>query len=170
MFAGLTNQRNRQQQRRAQHRKADDVLPFVYDRPLRQNFLQFSGGDHAPGERQRADDHFEPDFAHAESREVGHAHVVFGDADHRGGKRAEGMAQRGPLRHGRHLDHAERDADGRADDQRDDDPLVLDQFGIESVAPTASAAAISPASTPRRAEAGELSHLIDRMKRTVATM
>ena len=70
------------------------------------------------------------DFAHAESREVGHAHVIFGDADHRGGKRAERVAQRGPLRHGGHLHHAEGNADGRADDQRNDDPLVLRQLGI----------------------------------------
>ena len=41
------------------------------------------------------------------------------------------MAQRGPLRHGRHLHHAEGDADGGADDQRDDDPFVLDDLRIE---------------------------------------
>ena len=57
------------------------------------------------------------DFAHAERVTWAHADVKFGDADHRGGKRAEGVAQRGPLRHGGHLHHAERNADGRADDR-----------------------------------------------------
>ncbi len=71
------------------------------------------------------------DFGHAEARDVGHADVIFGDADHRGGKRAERVAQRGSLRHGGHLHHAEGNADGGADDQRNDDPLVLRQLGIE---------------------------------------
>ena len=126
----IDHQRDRQQQRRAQHGKADDILPFINDRPLRKNFLQLSGGDHAAGERERADDHFEADFAHAEPRDVRHAHVIFGDSDHGSGKRAEGVAQRGSLRHGGHLHHAEGNADGRADDQRDDDPLVLGEFRI----------------------------------------
>ena len=35
----------------------------------------------------------------------------------RRGKRAERVAQRGPLRHGRHLDHAKGNADARADNR-----------------------------------------------------
>ena len=62
--------------------------------------------------------------------DVRRSDVIFGDTDHRRRKRAEGVAQRGPLRHRRHLHHAEGNADRRADDQRDDDPLVLRQFGI----------------------------------------
>ena len=49
----------------------------------------------------------------------------------RGGQRAKGVAQGGSLRHRRHLHHAKRNADAGADDQCDDDPLVLHQLGIE---------------------------------------
>src|SRR6185437_6681013 len=41
------------------------------------------------------------------------------------------MAKGGSLRDGRHFDHAERNADGRSDDEGDDDPLELNQVGIE---------------------------------------
>ncbi len=47
------------------------VLPFVNNRTLRQNFLQLAGRDHAAGKGERADNHFEADFGHAESRDVG---------------------------------------------------------------------------------------------------
>src|SRR5215467_2126661 len=40
------------------------------------------------------------------------------------------MAQGSSLRHGSHLHHAEGDAYGRADDQADDNPLVLDQLRV----------------------------------------
>ena len=74
----------------------------------------------------------------------GAPHVIFSDADHRGGERAKSVAERGSLRHGGHVDHAERNSDAGADDQRDDDPLVLDDSGLQSVAPTASAAQFRP--------------------------
>ena len=48
----------------------------------------------------------------------------------RRGQRAKGVAQRGPLRHGRHLHHAEGNADAGAEHQRDDDPFVLDDLRI----------------------------------------
>ena len=35
------------------------------------------------------------------------------------------MAERGPLRDGRHVHHAERDADAAAEDEGDDDPLPV---------------------------------------------
>src|SRR5579872_4887746 len=41
------------------------------------------------------------------------------------------MAQCGSLRNRCHLHQAKRNANSGADDQRDDDPLVLHQFGIE---------------------------------------
>ena len=52
-------------------------------------------------------------------------HDELGDADQGGGDGAEGVRERGPLRHGRHRhpDGHER-ADDRADDQAGDDPFV----------------------------------------------
>ena len=68
---------------RRQHRQVDDVLPSVGNGPLRQHFLQLARGDQAAGEGQRADNHFQRDLRHLEFREVGNAHVIFGNADHR---------------------------------------------------------------------------------------
>ncbi len=130
VFAGLTTSAIASSSAAPSTERLTIVLSFINDRPLRQNFLQLSGGDQAAGESERADDHFEADFAHAKPRDMRNAHVIFRDTDHRRGKRAERVAQSGPLRHGGHLHHAEGNANGRADDQRDDDPLVLDEFGI----------------------------------------
>ncbi len=41
------------------------------------------------------------------------------------------MAERGPLRHSGHLHQAERDADNRAQYERQQDPLVLDDAVVE---------------------------------------
>ena len=62
---------------------------------------------------------------------VRRAQVIFGDADHRDAERAEGVAERGSLRHGGHLHHAEGDADDRAEHQRDDDPPVFDDSVVQ---------------------------------------
>src|ERR1700722_8364011 len=127
----MDRENDRDHNRGAENREADDVLPAVGNRALRENFLEFSGGDQAACKGQRADDHFHCNLDHAEFRDVRRMHVVLGDTDHGCGQSAERMAKGGSLRHGRHADHAERDADGGADDQRDGDPLVLDKGGIE---------------------------------------
>src|SRR5208282_3732900 len=106
------------------------VLSFISDGPLRKDFLQFAGGDQAAREGKRADNHFEADLGHLESGNSGSGDVVFRDADERGGKGAKRVAQRGSLRNRGHLDHAEGDANGGADDERDDDPLVLADLGV----------------------------------------
>src|SRR5215469_327794 len=41
------------------------------------------------------------------------------------------MTQGRPLRHGRHVHHAERDADSGANNQRNENPLVGRHFGVE---------------------------------------
>ena len=71
------------------------------------------------------------DLAHLKARDRRGAHVILGDADHGRRKRAESMAQGGPLRHGRHMHQAQWDADSGADDQGDEDPLVLHHLRIE---------------------------------------
>ncbi len=131
MIFRVHDKRHHQSKRRAEHRQADVILPAVRDRPLRQDFLQFTGGDQAPGKCQRADNYLEPDFRHLELRHVGRGHIIFRDPDERRGERAERVAQRGPLRHGSHLHHAKRNAHARADNQRDQNPFVLADLRIE---------------------------------------
>ncbi len=92
--------------------------------------MQFPRRDNAASESERTDDDFEPDFHHAEFRNIRRLHVVFGNANQCGGKSAKRVAQRGSLRHGGHVNHAKRDAHAGADDQRDDNPFVLHQLGI----------------------------------------
>ena len=128
---GIDHQRNRQAERCCENGEADEVLSAIDDRALRQNFLQLSRGDQAAGKGERADDDFERDLAHLKARDRSGAHVIFGNADQGRRKRAESVAHGGSLRHGRHVYQAQRDADSGADDQADDDPLVLDQFRVE---------------------------------------
>src|SRR6185437_2639192 len=127
----MHRENDRDHNRGAKDREAHDVLSAVSNRALRENFLEFSGGNQAACEGQRTDDHLHRNLDHAEFRDVRRVHVVLGDTDHGCGQRAERVAKGGSLRHGRHADQAERDADGGADDQRDGDPLVLDKSGIE---------------------------------------
>ncbi len=56
----------------------------------------------------------------------GAAQIKLSGADQRHAECAESVAERGPLRDGGHLHHAQRDADARAQHERDDDPLVID--------------------------------------------
>jgi len=57
----------------------------------------------------------------------------------------------------------------RADDQRDADPLVVDDLRREQRATIAIDIPATPAATPRRAVRGWLSHRSDRMNNTAAT-
>ena len=59
-------------------------------------------------------------------RNVRRAQIELGGSDQRDAQSAESMAEGGPLRHCRHLHDAERDADARAEHERDDDPLLVD--------------------------------------------
>ncbi len=146
-----------------QHAEVDEVLSFISDGALRQNFLQLAGGHQAAGEGERAENHFHGQHGHHERGNIGRAEVELRGAHERDAQRAEGVAQRGPLRHGGHGDFAEGHADDAAEDQADGDELV------GSVPPPARAMPISPAHTPWRAVVGELSHFSDKMKSTVAT-
>ncbi len=161
---GMNDESDDQSKRGRENGQADIVLTFISDGTLRQNFLQFAGGDQAASKGQRADNHFQPDFRHLESRHGGSSDVIFRDANQRRRKRAKCVAQRGPLRNRGHLHHAQGHADGGADDQRDDDPLVLADLRIAQSGDDSDAEAISPTKTPRLAVTGEPSHLIDRMK------
>ena len=56
---GMEDQPQRDEHGRAEHREADEVLPFVSDGTLRQDFLEFPRGDQAAREGERPDDHLE---------------------------------------------------------------------------------------------------------------
>ena len=126
----MEHQPQRDDHRRRQHRQADDVLPSVGNGPLRQHFLQLARGDQASGEGQRADNHFQRDLHHLEFRQVGNAHVILGNADHRRRQRAKRVAEGGPLGHRGHGHQAEGNAHNRPHRQRHDDPLVFDDLVI----------------------------------------
>src|SRR5216684_814840 len=114
-----------------QHAEVDEVLSFIRDGALRQNFLQLAGGHQAAGEGERAENHFHGKHGHQERRNVGRAQVKLRGADERDAQRAERVAERGPLRHGGHLHFAERHADDAAEHQTDGHQLVVDDAFVE---------------------------------------
>ena len=61
----------------------DNVLPFVGDRPLWQDFLQFPGGHQAARERERAKNDFSRQHRHRERFNVRGLEVILGRADQR---------------------------------------------------------------------------------------
>ncbi len=144
----MHHQRNRQSKRSRKNRKAHDILPAIHDGPLRQYFLQLSRRDHAAGKRERPDNHFQRNLAHLKPRDRRGAYVILGDADHRRRRRTEAWLKAVRAGHRGHMHQAQWDANSGADDQGDEDPLVLAASGLNSVTTTASAAPISPASTP----------------------
>ena len=99
------------------------------------------------------------------ARDVGRAQVELRRADQRDAERAEGVAQRGPLRHGRHLHHAQRHADDRAQHQRDGDPLVVDDLVVEQRAADRQEHPQLAGQDAAAAVAGELIHFSERMNR-----
>ncbi len=119
-----------------QQAEVHEVLARIGDRTLRDplQLLQLAGGDEAAGEGQVAEHDLEHDRDHPEGGEVlgalGQPEVVLGGADEPGGRAAERVRERGPLRHRgqRHL--RERHADHEAEHDRDHDPGVVDDLGL----------------------------------------
>ncbi len=114
-----------------EEQEVDEVLSFIGDRPLGQNFLQLSSGHQTAGESQAAEDDFHREHRHHEFRDVRAAQIELGGADQCDAERAEGVAEGGSLRDGGHLHHAQRDADAAAQHEPDDDPLVVDDAVVE---------------------------------------
>ncbi len=129
--AGIVHEVCGDANRDCQQREVDDILTFIGDGALRQDFLKFSGGHQAAGERESAQNYLHREHGHHEGRDVGRAQVEFGGSDQRDAECAEGVAERGSLRHGGHLHHAERHADDGAEDQCDGDPFVFNNVVIE---------------------------------------
>src|ERR1700722_2377326 len=129
--AGIVDEVRGDGDRDREQRKVDEILTFICDGALGQDFLQFSRGHQAACEGEGAENYFHGKHGHHEGRHVGRAQVKLGGADQRDAEGAEGVAERGSLGHGGHVHHAERHADDRAEHQGDGDPLVFDDVVIE---------------------------------------
>src|SRR5580704_9547408 len=64
-----------------EQQEIDEVLTFIGDGALREDFLQFSRGHQAAGEGERAENYFHRKYGHHEGRHVGRAQIKFGGAD-----------------------------------------------------------------------------------------
>ena len=113
-----------------QHAEVDEVLPFVGDRPLRQYLLQLAGGHQAAGERQPAQNDLQREHGHHERRDVRSAQIELRRSHQGYAQRAEGVAQRRPLRNRSHPHITQRNANDCAQNQRDGDPLVVDDAAV----------------------------------------
>src|SRR6267143_4612996 len=114
----------------SEHAEVDEVLSFIGDGSLRQNFLELPRGHQAAGEGERAENYFHGEDGHHERGNVGGAEIKLRGADQRDAEGAERVAERGPLRHGGHGHFAEGHADDAAEDQADGYELVVDNAAI----------------------------------------
>ena len=83
-----------QDNRRTEHREADEVLSFISNGALRQNLLQLARGDQTAGDGERTYDDFETNFHHLKPAKIvsANAHVILRNTDDRGRQGAEGVA------------------------------------------------------------------------------
>src|ERR1700675_4652700 len=106
--------------------KVDEVLAFVSQRPLRQNFLQLSGSHQAPGYGQPSENDLEGQHRHHEAGDIGGAQIKLGRADQRHAQCAKSVTERGSLWDGGHRDFPERYADDGTEHKRNEDQPVVD--------------------------------------------
>ena len=105
-------------------KKVDEVLSFIGDGALRENFLKLARGHQAAGKGEASEDYFHGEDRHSESGVILGSEIKLGGADQGDAECAEGVAERGSLRYGGHLHHAERDTDAAAEHKADGDPLI----------------------------------------------
>ncbi len=127
----MEHQIHRQHNRDCQQQEIDEILSFICQWALRQDLLEFAGGHQAARERQRAEDHLHRQDRHHEARNVGGAQIKLGRPDEGHAQRPERVAQRGSLRDCGHLHAPKGNADDRAQNQRDGDPLIVDDAVVE---------------------------------------
>ena len=80
---GMQHQVNGDPDRDPNSSEVDEVLSFIGNRPLRQDFLQLSRRHQAAGEGQAAEDDFHRQHRHHELGNVGRAQIKLGGADQR---------------------------------------------------------------------------------------
>ena len=112
--------------RNRQQRQIDEVLPLIGNRALGQNLLQFPRRHQTAGEGQRGEDDLQGDNCHHEAWNVRGAEIELGAAHQGHAECAEGVAERGSLRNGRHVHQAQRNPNTGAQHEGDDDPLIVD--------------------------------------------
>ena len=101
---------------------------------MRQDLLEFAGRHEAAGDGEASEDHFHGEHRHHELGNVRGAEIKLCRSDQGNAECAEGVAERGSLRDGGHLHHAERDADAAAEHERNDDPLPVNDAVAEQSA------------------------------------
>src|ERR1039457_2022392 len=114
-----------------QYRQVDEVLPLIGDRPLRQDFLQLACGHQAAGNGETAEDDLQREHRHHERRNIRGPQVELRGSHQGYAKCSEGVTQRSSLRDRGHSDIAQRDANHRAQDQCNGDPLIVHDAVIQ---------------------------------------
>ena len=103
--------------------EVDDVLALELDGLAVDDALQLAGGDERAGGGERAEHDFKAQRAAGDRAHVGGLDEELADADQRRGKCAEGVRERGSLRHGGHGNpDGHPCADDGADREAGDDP------------------------------------------------
>ena len=116
----------------AEEQEVQDVLALVRDRLALHELLELRERDEAARERDAAEQDLEAERRDLERAEVLAVPEELRDADEGRREAAERVRERRPLRHGRHRDpEAHRDADRRAREEPDDDPLVAHDVVVE---------------------------------------
>ncbi len=67
----MQDQRDCDHKSARQQHKIDEVLAFIGQRALRQNFLQLTGGHQTSGKGEAAENHFEREDRHHEAGNIG---------------------------------------------------------------------------------------------------
>ena len=117
--------------RNGEQQQVDQVLAFIGERALRQDFLQFPGGHQAAGEGQGAEDDLDGENRHGKAGNVRAPQIEFSGAHQGDAECAEGVAEGRSLGNGGHLHQAERNSDAGPEHQRDRNPLVVDDAVLQ---------------------------------------
>ena len=130
----MQHQVNRTADGDAEQQEVDEILSFISDRPLGQDFLQLSRRHQTAGKSQPSENHFHGEHRHSELRTVLGSQIKLRRAHQSDAECAESVAERGPLRDGGHLHHAERDADAASEHEPDGNPFIVDDAVVQQSA------------------------------------
>src|SRR6266446_301094 len=122
----MQDQRYRDRESAGEQHKIDEVLAFVSQRPLRQNFLQFASSHQAPGYGQPAENDLEGQHRHHEAGDIGGAQVKLGRPYQRHAECAKSVTERGSLWNRSHRHLPQRHADDGTEHKRNEDQPVVD--------------------------------------------
>ena len=89
----MQHEPNRADNGDGEQQEVDEVLSFISDRPLWQDFLQLSGRHQAAGEGQASEDYFHREHRHHEFGNIWGAQIKLCRTDQGNAQRAEGVAE-----------------------------------------------------------------------------